>query len=82
MSYVPKYPNNFYLFYVFQFKLTLEVFYSILKTNYPFGYKETCVVILTLHTKTFSPRAEHAEQVSPSHMKGCIRGMQRSKNPD
>lgn len=78
MSYVPKYRNNFYLFYVFQFKLTLEAFYSVLKTNYPFGYKETWVVILSLHTEAFSPR----EQVSPSQLKRCIRWMPRSKDPD
>lgn len=61
MSHVCKYPNNFYLFCVFQFKLTLKVFYTVLKTHYRFGCIETYVVILSLHTKSFSPRVEHAK---------------------
>lgn len=69
MNHVPKDPNNFHLFYAFQFRLTLKIFYSVLKTNYSFRYMEIYVVILSLHTKSFSPRTEHAEQVSPAWLK-------------
>lgn len=82
MSHVRKYPNNFYLFCVFQFKLTLKVFYTVPKTHSHFGCMETYAVILSLHIKSFGPRVEHAEQVSLAQLKRCIRLMQRSKDHD
>lgn len=43
-------------FGIFQFKLTLETFYSVLKLDYHFGFTETREVILSLHTSSFSPK--------------------------
>lgn len=78
----PKHSNNFYLSCVFQFWLTLEVFPSALQTDYPFGSLQTYQVILSLLTKSFSPRAENGARVYSAPLRRCIRWLQRSKEND
>lgn len=84
MTNVPKYPNNFNVFCVFQFKWTSKLFYSVLKTkpSYPFRYMETYQVIFSLHPRSFSTGAEHSVWVFPAWLRRCTTWNSEKKDSD
>lgn len=56
----------------FPIQLTWKTVYSVLKLDYPFGCIKTYVVILRLHTESFSPQAEYAAQVYPAQLRDTL----------